>query len=52
MLTSSDPTRIGFRGEPMTNMRVLFPGRGAGLKPDEMTLASMLPARAVPDPLA
>ena len=42
MLTGSYPTRIGFGGEPMNNMRVLFPGQGVGLHPDEVTIASML----------
>ena len=42
MLTGSYPTRIGFGGEPMSNMRVLFPGQGVGLHPDEVTIASML----------
>ena len=39
MLTGSYPTRIGFGGEPMNNMPVLFPGQGVGLHPDEVTIA-------------
>lgn len=42
MLTGSYPTRIGFGGEPMNHMPVLFPGQGVGLHPDEVTIASML----------
>jgi arylsulfatase A len=42
MLTGSYPTRIGFGGESMNGMQVLFPGQGVGLHPDEVTIASML----------
>ncbi len=44
MLTGSYPLRIGFGGEPMQNMRVLFPGQGVGLNPSEITMAAMLKA--------
>ncbi len=42
MLTGSYPLRIGFGGAPMQHMRVLFPGQGVGLDPDEITMATML----------
>ena len=42
MLTGSYPLRVGFGGEPMHNMRVLFPGQGVGLNPNEITVAAML----------
>jgi arylsulfatase A len=42
MLTGSYPTRIGFGGDSINNMHVLFPGQGVGLHPDEVTIASML----------
>ncbi|MEZ5341497.1 MAG: sulfatase-like hydrolase/transferase [Acidimicrobiales bacterium] len=44
MLTGSYPLRIGFGGEPMQNLRVLFPGQGVGLHPDEVTMATLLRA--------
>ncbi len=44
MLTGSSPLRIGFGGAPMQYMRVLFPGQGVGLNPDEVTIATMLRA--------
>lgn len=42
MLTGSYPLRIGFGGEGLQNMRVLFPGQGRGLHPDEITIAQVL----------
>lgn len=42
MLTGSYPLRNGFGGEGLQNMRVLFPGQGRGLHPDEITIARLL----------
>ena len=42
MLTGSYPLRIGFGGEGLQNMGVLFPGQGRGLHPDEVTIARLL----------
>lgn len=42
MLTGSYPLRIGFGGEGLQNMGVLFPGQGRGLHPDEITIARLL----------
>ncbi len=42
MLTGSYPLRIGFGGEGLQNMNVLFPGQGRGLHPDEITIARIL----------
>lgn len=42
MLTGSYPLRIGFGGDGLQNMRVLFPGQGRGLHPDEVTIARVL----------
>ncbi len=42
MLTGCYPLRIGFGGASMQHMRVLFPGQGVGLNPDETTMASIL----------
>ena len=42
MLTGSYPLRIGFGGEGLQNMGVLFPGQGRGLHPEEITIARLL----------
>ncbi len=41
MLTGCYPLRIGF-GAVRWQLRVLFPGQGVGLHPDEITIARLL----------